>query len=52
MNLPSAGSVNAFGRHLDIFGRFGRGWLRREDACLALALRMDKPKFVSTINGK
>ena len=41
-----------FWRHLAIFGRFGRGWLRREDACLALALKMDKPKVVSTITGK
>ena len=41
-----------FWRHLAIFGRFGLGWMRREDACLALALRMDKPKVVSTITGK
>jgi lysozyme family protein len=29
-----------FWRHLKIFARFGSGWFRREDACLALALKL------------
>lgn len=41
-----------FWRHLSIFGRFGKGWFHREDACLALALKMDAPKATIAIAAK
>ena len=38
----------SFWRSLKTFAVYGRGWMRREDACLALALKLASARTVTT----